>query len=81
MTETVMHSDGSLTYESSVCPDVNGRISVLIPAGRYAFIYGHVTEEGVQNYGYQRSGWASGTDYLVAVEIENGKTTNLDDVS
>lgn len=76
-----VESDGSLTYESSVCPDVNGRISVLIPAGRYAFIYGHVTEEGVQNYGYQRSGWASGTDYLVAVEIENGKTTNLDDVS
>ena len=73
--------DGSGVYQFSVCPDVNARVSFLLPAGQYMLVYGHPTQEGVAYYGYHSTGWAAGTDGLAYVEVTAGQTTRLNDIS
>lgn len=72
--------DGSGNYQFAVCPDVNGRISVLLPAGQYMFVYNHVTDEGILSYGFQQSGWVSGRNNLMIIDIVEGNTSQLSDV-
>ena len=72
--------DGSGVYQFSACPDVNARVSFLLPAGQYMLVYGHPTQEGVAYYGYHSTGWAAGTDGLAYVEVTAGQTTRLNDI-
>lgn len=75
-----LSQDGTPVYSHSVCPDQKGRISVLLPAGNYVFVYAHATDKGVSSYGYGRNGWFAGTEGLVSVEIKDGVTTRLNEV-
>lgn len=77
----VVGQNNSLEYYFAACPDINGKVSLLLPAGQYAFVYTHVTSEGGSNYGYQQTGWAAGTDNLTMIEVVEGKTTRLNDIS
>lgn len=76
----VINYDGTATYSHAVCPDLKGRISALLPAGNYAIVYTHVTNEGVANYAYGSSGWISGTDGFASVEVKDGATTRLNEI-
>lgn len=58
-------------------PDVNGVVSMLLPAGNYRVLLIHATDDRTTNYRYTTSGWSTSGGSYAAVKVKAGAVVEL----
>lgn len=58
-------------------PDVNGTVSLLLPAGQYRVQLATLINEKVTNYLYTNNGWSTSGGTAAVITVSDGSVTNL----
>lgn len=58
-------------------PDINGTVSVLLPAGKYRIQFATLISDKVTSYIYTANGWSTSGGSAATVAVSDGSVTNL----